>query len=492
MVIRFNNELYTITEFHHVSPGNWRAFVRTNLKSLRTGRVIEQRFRAGEDIDEVRVEHQTWQFLYIDGNDYIFMNTETFDQQPLAKEMLGDAVKFLKEQDEVILLVDSETENIVAVELPNFLELTVESAEPGKKVAFVWVTLDGDQASRLFYTPKPGQRRGESRYVDPYTAQFLTAPRGEGFFNFVMQLHRFLALGEFGKQVTAACTLILIYFCLSGLYLRWPRKTLSWRAWLALDWRKKGRAFNWDLHAVAGTWCLAFYLLASLTGLYWSYDWYRGALFKLLDDAPAGQQRRGGRGGRGGEAPKGPPLEVDYTALWNTLRSSAGPGLEAYNLRLPPVGGQPATVFYRLDDAAHERAFNEMRIDPKSGRLLGDKRYADSSFGKQLLTSVYALHVGSYFGMPGRILMMLASLAMPLFFVTGWLLYLDRRRKKKAAQAARVELAGAGGADAWLVGYASQSGFAEQLAWQSAGQLQAAGLAVRVEPLARLDRQQLE
>ena len=368
----------------------------------------------------------------------------------------------------------------------------VESAEPGRKVSFVWAKVDGDEAARIFFTPPPGQRRGESRYVDPYTGASLPAPSGEGLFMFIMQLHRFLALGEFGKQVTAACTLILIYFCLSGLYLRWPRKTLSWRAWLALDWRKKGRAFNWDLHAVAGTWCLAFYLLASLTGLYWSYDWYRGALFKLLDDAPAGQQRQGGRGGRGGEAPKGPPLEVDYSALWNTLRSTAGPGLEAYNLRLPPVGGQPATVFYRLDDAAHERAFNEMRIDPKSGRLLGDKRYADSSFGKQLLTSVYALHVGSYFGMPGRILMMLASLAMPLFFVTGWLLYLDRRRKKKAAQAARVELAGAGGADAWLVGYASQSGFAEQLAWQSAGQLQAAGLAVRVEPLARLDRQQLE
>jgi elongation factor P len=131
MVIRYNNELYTITEFHHVSPGNWRAFVRTNLKNLRNGRVIEQRFRAGEDIDEVRVEHQNWQFLYIDGDDYVFMNNDTYDQQPLAKEMLGESVKFLKEGDVVELLVDSENENIVAVEMPNFLELRVESAEPG-------------------------------------------------------------------------------------------------------------------------------------------------------------------------------------------------------------------------------------------------------------------------------------------------------------------------------------------------------------------------
>jgi len=131
MVIRYNNDLYTVTEFHHVSPGNWRAFVRVNLKNLRTGRVIEQRFRAGEEIEAVRVEHQNWQFLYVDGDDYVFMNTETFDQQPIAKEMLGDAVRFLKEGDILELLVDSETETIVAVELPNFMELTVESAEPG-------------------------------------------------------------------------------------------------------------------------------------------------------------------------------------------------------------------------------------------------------------------------------------------------------------------------------------------------------------------------
>lgn len=131
MVIRYNGELYTITEFHHVSPGNWRAFVRVNLKNLRTGRVIEQRFRAGEEIEAVRVEHQPWQLLYVDGNEYVFMNTETFDQQPIPLEMLGDAVRFLKEQDTVELLVDSETGNIIAAELPNFLELLVESAEPG-------------------------------------------------------------------------------------------------------------------------------------------------------------------------------------------------------------------------------------------------------------------------------------------------------------------------------------------------------------------------
>ncbi len=88
--------------------------------------------------------------------------------------------------------------------------------------------------------------------------------------------------------------------------------------------------------------------------------------------------------------------------------------------------------------------------------------------------------------------MALASLAMPLFAVTGWLLYLDRRRKQRALRAARGGVqAAAGDASGWLIGFASQSGFAERLAWQTAGQLQAAGLAVEVQPLAWLDEQRL-
>nr|WP_239482175.1 sulfite reductase flavoprotein subunit alpha [Pseudomonas insulae] len=371
-------------------------------------------------------------------------------------------------------------------------------AATGKRVNGLWVDSRDDSAARVYFTPPPGERRGPMRYFDPYTGELLGQPHGEGFFNLMLQLHRFLAMGETGKQITAASTLALVFFCLSGLYLRWPRKALNWRAWLTLDWAKRGRSFNWDLHAVAGTWALLFYLCAALTGLFWSYDWYREGLNKLLADAPAGQERgkpgqRGGerRGGRGMPAPSGPPPVVDYSAVWQSIQSAAGPRMTAYNLRLPPVAGQPATVFYLLDDADHARALNQIELDPASGKVTRHERYADKSFKAQLLASVYALHVGEYFGLPGRILMALASAAMPLFFITGWLLYLDRRRKKRAVQAARGALGDSAGGDGWLIGFASQSGFAEQLAWQTAGQLQAAGLPVRVAPLAKLDEQSL-
>ncbi|MDX1369618.1 sulfite reductase flavoprotein subunit alpha [Pseudomonas sp.] len=347
------------------------------------------------------------------------------------------------------------------------------------------VDAEADQAGRVMFAPPPGERRGQSRYFDPYSGELLGEPRGQGFFDLMLELHRFLAMGEYGKQITAASTLALIFFCFSGLYLRWPRQVASWRAWLTLDWAKRGRSFNWDLHAVAGTWCLAFYLCAALTGLYWSYDWYREGLTGLLSSEPVGQQRK-----RGGRPAAGAVPSVNYPALWAGLQQAAGPQLSAYSLRLPTAAGQPATVFYLLADAPHERALNQVALDPQSGAPSRNRRYRQQAFGDQLLASVYALHVGSYFGLTGRILMFLASLSMPLFAITGWLLYLDRRRNKRAALAARKALlpVGAGARD-WLIGFASQSGFAEQLAWQTAGQLQAAGHGVRVEPLARLDRQ---
>mgnify|MGYP002759777902 CR=1 FL=1 len=405
-------------------------------------------------------------------------------------------------QDEILQAMNPQVLKVEVREggvlAPAELVRRVEETE-GKKVAMLWVDTRSNVAARVFFTPPPGERRGQLRYVDPYTGAFQGDVVGQDFFNLMLNLHRFLTIGDTGRQITGACTLILVFFCLSGLYLRWPRQALNWRVWLTLDWAKKGRAFNWDLHAVFGTWCLLFYLLFALTGLFWSYEWYREGLSKLLADQPAAgqqQQKRGeGRGGHGGP-PKpdanAPALVVDYDAIWNSLQKAAGPELTAYNLRLPPAGGQPATLFYLLKDADHERAYNTLTIDPANGQVKRQEVYNDKSFKAQLLTSIYSLHVGSYWGMPGRIIVTLASVTMPLFFVTGWLLYLDRRRKKRQVRAARSGLnPDSDQAGSWLVGFASQSGFAEQLAWQTAGQLQAAGLPVRVQSLATLSEDDL-
>lgn len=236
---------------------------------------------------------------------------------------------------------------------------------------------------------------------------------------------------------------------------------------------------------------MIFYLLAALTGLSWSYEWYNKGLQKLFSDSPNSEQRKGGRGGS--PSAGGAPLVADYDAMWASIQKAAGPDLSQFNIRMPPAGGMPATVYYLLKTSPHERALNQITLDPATGVVKRVDRYDDKSYKAQLLTSIYALHTGSYWGITGRVLVTVASLTMPLFFITGWLLYLDRRRKKRQVKQARQGFSDTqSDASSWLIGFASQSGFAEQLAWQTAGQLQAAGLPVRVQPLAAVSEEDLQ
>src|SRR5690606_30311020 len=135
-------------------------------------------------------------------------------------------------------------------------------------------------------------------------------------------------------------------------------------------------------HSVFGTWCLVFYLLFAITGLTWSYDWVKDGMTRLLGDAPAGEQRKGGGGGGrpGGKgAPQGPLPTVDYVAVWNSIKTAAGPDLAGYNIRLPNVAGQQATIFYLLKDLPPARALNSTFVDGVTGTVSEVSRYSEIS-----------------------------------------------------------------------------------------------------------------
>ena len=415
----------------------------------------------------------------------------------LVLALMGVTGASLSYQDELLRLLNPgvmSVEPAVGARPLSPDELVARVGEQLPKRQLLGLTFSADALESVKVNVSGGGPRGETLYADPFSGDLLGAARGAGLFQFMMQLHRWLAIGDAGKPITGAATLALVFLCLSGLYLRWPRQAGNWRAWLTLDWRRTGRGFLWDLHAVVGTWVMLAYLLASLTGLYWSYEWYRNGVHALAGE-PAPQH--GGPGGRRGPPPQGqvqaealrPALSID--PLWSAFRREVQDDYQLANLRLPERTGQPLQVMYLPEAAAHKRAFNRLSLDA-SGKVLQHERYTDKSDVQQLLASVYPLHTGDYFGQPGRILMLLASLAMPLFFVTGWQLYLGRRRQRRAASAGRQALGGASGnGQPWLIGFASQNGFAEQLAWQTAGQLQAAGATVQVRSLAQLDEQAL-
>jgi elongation factor P len=129
MTIEIPEGLFSVVEFQHVKPGKGGAFVRTKLKNVRTGAVIERTFRADERVEQAIVDKREMQYLYRDGTDYVFMDNVSYDQVQVTPDALGDASQYVKEGDSAVLQMYDE--EIVGVDLPAAVELTVTVTEPG-------------------------------------------------------------------------------------------------------------------------------------------------------------------------------------------------------------------------------------------------------------------------------------------------------------------------------------------------------------------------
>ncbi|HAA33947.1 MAG TPA: elongation factor P [Firmicutes bacterium] len=131
LTIELDGDIYMVIDFQHVKPGKGAAFVRSKLKNLRSGSTTERTFRAGEKVPRALVERKEMEYLYASGEEYIFMDTESYEQISLSRETLGDNLKYLKENMHLnILLFKGE---ILGLELPNSVELKVVETEPGFK-----------------------------------------------------------------------------------------------------------------------------------------------------------------------------------------------------------------------------------------------------------------------------------------------------------------------------------------------------------------------
>jgi elongation factor P len=136
--IELDGEPYVIIFFQHVKPGKGGAFVRTKVRNLKTGKVLDRRFRSGERVEEADVEERRMQFLYLDGDQLVFMDNDSYEQTPFSAEQVGDARKFLKENLDVDVVFWRGRP--INIELPNFIEARITQCEPGEK---------GDTASNV-------------------------------------------------------------------------------------------------------------------------------------------------------------------------------------------------------------------------------------------------------------------------------------------------------------------------------------------------------
>ena len=321
---------------------------------------------------------------------------------------------------------------------PQQLIDAVAADNPDLRINSVTVNSDPHLTSQVALAPAGGGGRGETRYVDPYSGALLAEPQGQEFFRTVMQLHRWVLLpggsAGAGRQIVGAATLILIYLAISGLYLRWPKRH-SLKAWLKIDLKRPGRPMWWSIHSVFGTIVLVAYLIMSVTGLWWSFDWWKNGMSLALTGKPVVTQQQASGGGTGagrGSDELQQAAAVSLAPAWVGFQQATNGAFNNATFTIPRKADDPVQVRFLPQDAQHDRANDQMRLDSLTGAVVSHDRFKAKPLGEQVYSSNYNIHTGAYFGVAGMTLWMLASLMMPVFFVTGWILYLHRRKTERA------------------------------------------------------------
>jgi elongation factor P len=173
MVIKHNNDLHAVFSVEHRTPGNLRAFIQAKLRNIRTGAMFEHRFRSGDAIEKITVDEEKMEYLYNDGDAFCFMNTETYEQLHLGKDVLGDAVDYLIPNLQIT--VEFFDGKPVGVELPQTVELTVVETEPGLKSATASsVTKPAKTETGLVVQVPPFINEGEKIRVDTSEGAYLS------------------------------------------------------------------------------------------------------------------------------------------------------------------------------------------------------------------------------------------------------------------------------------------------------------------------------
>ncbi len=173
MIIKHNNDLHAVFSVEHRTPGNLRAFIQAKLRNIRTGAMYEHRFRSADAVDKVNVDEVTMEFLYSEGDNYYFMNTETYDQTYLTRDVLGDAVDYLIPNLQI--QVEFYEGKAVGIELPATVDLTVVETEPGLKSASATnVTKAARTETGLIVQVPPFIDQGEKIRVDTSEGAYLS------------------------------------------------------------------------------------------------------------------------------------------------------------------------------------------------------------------------------------------------------------------------------------------------------------------------------
>lgn len=306
-----------------------------------------------------------------------------------------------------------------------------------------------ENSSIVLNIEKEGARKGLNIYLNPYTAELLPEIVGKDFFMFFFKLHRWLTFeGDtqwIGKNAVALATIACIILTIGGVIVYWSRVKNNFLKSFTFSFKSKNRAFLSTMHSAIGMWVVPFFLLMCFTGLYWSYDWYRSAMFTIMQveqpkrATPTTQvvqigQQKEKQSEKEQKSEKQPEL-ISYEnaqKVADIFNQNVSRDYKNANLRLTPSKDGIYTISYLYADATHFRESNSMEIDPNKSIVVKEAKFEDKKLNEQLMSSMLPLHSGEYFGWIGQLLMFIASSLMALFVITGYMLYFDRWKKKRA------------------------------------------------------------
>ena len=330
-----------------------------------------------------------------------------------------------------------------------------QTENPDSKINSVSFSSDKSSSVVLNIASKdPKQRKGESIYLNPYTAEVLPKIEYREFFSFIRSLHRWLAFeGDtrtIGKNIVAISTIACIILTIGGVIVYWPRVKNNFLRSFTFSFKHKKRAFLSTMHSAIGMWIVPFFLLLCLTGLYWSYDWYRSAMFTVMgveqpkraeqvaqaeEDNKGKEQNRIQNNDKSNVNRQNKIESISYEnaqKVADIFNQNVSRDYKNANLRLTPSKDGIYTISYLYADATHFRESNSMEIDPNKSIVVKEAKFEDKKLNEQLMSSMLPLHSGEYFGWFGQLAYFVSSALMALFVITGYMLYFDRWKKKRA------------------------------------------------------------
>ncbi|MDR0761863.1 MAG: PepSY domain-containing protein [Campylobacteraceae bacterium] len=337
--------------------------------------------------------------------------------------IVGVTGALLSYRPEIMALINSDSLYVKkSADTPlSLAQIVKKISEQKSNVSISSLTVYSDETRSVTAGTMGGGHGRGGIYVDPYTGKILPDMKGGEFFNVVISLHRwmtFQGMNATGKQVVAISTIAIIILSISGLWLYLPPMRRNFLKSMAINFKRGWFALLYKLHIVIGIYTLIFVLIMCLTGLYWSYGWYRTMLYKIAGvEQPVRMQMQQRQQPRVDKVDDISYLDTIYTVFNDKI------GEEYTSLTLSTVG-QNGT--YSVSYQNIEGDMNRAQVNIEKNEIIINNRTANRTLGEKFMSSIYPLHSGYFFGEIGKFIWCISSAAMALFMISGFVMFYKR------------------------------------------------------------------